>query len=72
MKKLLLCAVTSAFFLVSPAQDDASVPEPEFMNQVFLLKDQKLMSLEKSDAQLKSKSELGGMGGMKHSLYPFP
>jgi hypothetical protein len=65
MKKLFLCAITLAFLLVSRAQDAAPVPEPEFINQVFLLKDQKLMSLEKADAQLKSKSKFGGMGGVK-------
>lgn len=68
MRKLLLCLFLSATILVSKAQDDASIPEPEFINQIFLLdKDRKLMSLEKTEAEIKTKSKIGGFGGMKQS-----
>ena len=53
---LCLCAQNSA----------DSIPEPEFMNQVFALSnDRKLITLEKKDAEYVSKMKAAGFGGSK-------
>ena len=66
MKKILftLIAVSACTYLY--AQDDNTIPEPEFMNQVYVLKvDKQLQPLEKVQAELKTKNKVIAMGNVK-------
>src|SRR5687768_15511065 len=66
MNKIILTVFLAAGNLVLNAQKAAdSIPEPEFMNQVFAWgKEHKLISLEKKDAEIVTKNKTG-IGGMK-------
>jgi hypothetical protein len=60
MKRIFLLGVLTMAGAVLVAQD-ASVPDPEFINQVYFLdKDHKLQDLEKTQAELKTKSGIAG------------
>ena len=57
-----------AFMLVvsyqSLSQDNKAAVVPEFMNQLYYVADSnKLSDLEKTEAEMKSKTKLGGFGG---------
>jgi hypothetical protein len=67
MRKIILSLILSTGCLLLKAQVAAdSIPEPEFINQVFVLgKDYKLRDLEKKDAEVVNKSKVAGMGGGK-------
>lgn len=66
MFKLILAIFLTAGTLLLKAQNATdSIPEPEFMNQVFAWgKEHKLISLEKKDAEIVTKNKTG-IGGMK-------
>lgn len=67
MRTILLAGVFATRTLLVNAQNTAdSIPEPEFVNQVYALgKDHKLISLEKQDAEYVSKMKVAGFGGSK-------
>src|SRR5688572_18897132 len=67
MRNILLAVFLVVGTLVLNAQNTSdSIPEPEFMNQVFAWgKDKKLISLEKKDAEYVSKTKAAGFGGSK-------
>jgi hypothetical protein len=67
MRNIILAVFLAAGTLLVNAQSAAdSIPEPEFMNQVFAVgKDHKLISLEQKDAAYVSKSKVAGFGGSK-------
>ena len=67
MKHIILSVFLAAGTLLLNAQNTSdSIPEPEFMNQVFALgKDHKLIDLEKKDAEIVTKNKMGGIGGAK-------
>jgi hypothetical protein len=67
MKIILLTVFLVVGTLLMNAQNATdSIPEPEFMNQVFAWgKDKKLISLEKKDAEYVSKTKAAGFGGSK-------
>ena len=67
MRNIILTVFLAAGTLLLKAQNAAdSIPEPEFMNQVFALgKEHKLISLEKTDAEYVSKTKVAGFGGSK-------
>jgi hypothetical protein len=67
MRTIFLTAVFIAGVLLLNAQNPTdSIPEPEFMNQVFALgRDHKLITLEKKDAEYVSKMKAAGFGGSK-------
>jgi hypothetical protein len=57
--------ITGALLLHAQNSAD-SIPEPEFMNQIFAVgKDHKLINLEKKDAEYVSKMKAAGFGGSK-------
>jgi hypothetical protein len=60
MKRIVFLAMSTMAGSLLMAQD-AAVPEPEFINQVYFLnKDHKLQDLEKTQAELKTKSGIAG------------
>jgi len=62
---MTIVLITGALFLNAQNGTD-SIPDPEFMNQVFALgKDHKLINLEKKDAEYVSKMKAAGFGGSK-------
>lgn len=67
MRNILLTVFLAAGTLLLNAQNATdSIPEPEFMNQVFAWgNDHKLTSLEKKDAEYVSKTKAAGFGGSK-------
>ena len=67
MKNIILTVFLVAGTLLLNAQNAAdSIPEPEFMNQVFAWgKEHKLIGLEKTDAEYVSKTKAAGFGGSK-------
>ena len=67
MRNIILTFFLAAGTLLLNAQNATdSIPEPEYMNQVFAWgKEHKLMNLEKKDAEIVTKSKVGGIGGAK-------
>ena len=67
MRNIILTVFLSAGTLLLNAQSIGdSIPEPEYMNQVFAVgKDHKLINLEKKDAEIVTKTKAGGIGGSK-------
>jgi hypothetical protein len=67
MRNIILTVFLAAGTLLLNAQNAVdSIPDPEFMNQVFAWgKDHKLTSLEKKDAEYVSKTKAAGFGGSK-------
>lgn len=68
MKKKLLLSISVAFIACTVnAQDDKTkYPEPEFSNEVYLLKKENtftVMRLEKGSSKMDTKTKLGGMAG---------
>ena len=62
---LTVILITGTLFLQAQNNND-SIPEPEFMNQVFAVgQDHKLITLEKNEAAYVSKSKAAGFGGSK-------
>lgn len=65
MKQFILTVALATVTLLLAAQSSDSIPDPEFINQVFVWgKDHKLMPLEKKDAELVTKNKMG-IGGAK-------
>ena len=72
MKKKLLFSISVAFIAsTATAQDDKTkYPEPEFSNEVYLLKKEtpaSVMRLEKGSSKMETKTKLGGMAGMENA-----
>ena len=67
MKNIILTVFLSAgTFLLNAQIATDSIPDPEFMNQVFAVgKDHKLINLEKKEAEIVTKTKVGGIGGSK-------
>jgi hypothetical protein len=66
MNRIFFTVILSSFFLMVKAQESSDIPDPEFINQVYLLdKDKKLQKLEKKDAEITNKSKAIGMGGAR-------
>ena len=67
MRNIILTVFLSTGTLLLNAQStNDSIPEPEYMNQVFAVgKDHKLINLEKKDAEIVTKTKAGGIGGSK-------
>jgi hypothetical protein len=67
MKKISLLLAGAFILLVSDAQNKDSIPDPEFINQVYHYNKQekKLSPLEKTESEMKSKVKVMGVGGMK-------
>lgn len=65
IKITLAVFLTAGTLLLNAQKATDSIPEPEFMNQVFAWgREHKLISLEKKDAEIVTKNKTG-IGGMK-------
>lgn len=65
MKQFILTVAMATATLLLAAQSADSIPDPEFINQVFAWgKDHKLMPLEKKRAEIVTKNKMG-IGGAK-------
>ena len=64
MRNIILTVFLSTGTLLLNAQStNDSIPEPEYMNQVFAVgKDHKLINLEKKDAEIVTKTKVEGSG----------
>jgi len=71
MKKYFFIAfailIASPFSFAQP--DKTKYPEPEYSNEIYLLKkdSSKLCRLEKGSSKMKTKTKMGGMGGSESS-----
>jgi hypothetical protein len=68
--KLTICLIYMCCFIRVQAQEKttAPIPNPEYLNQVYYIGDSnKLLSLEKEKATMKTKTKLGGFGGSSSS-----
>jgi len=69
MKRASLFFCGSMIALLSSAQpDQTKYPEPEFSNEVYLLKkdSSKVIRLEKGASKMDTKTKMGGMAGMEN------
>ena len=69
MKKyLLFCSIAYLYVDAFAQTNNALYPEPEYSNEVYLLKkdSNKLIRLEKGSSKMNTKTKLGGMGGMEN------
>ena len=69
MKKYLLFITTIFYAGVASAQSDSKYPEPEFANEVYYLKKDKVFTavrLEKSNSKLETTTKAGGLGGFEN------
>ena len=63
-KSILYIAVLCMSCLQICAQENKTTVEPEFMNRLYYVADSnKLSDLEKTEAEMKSKTKMGGFGG---------
>ena len=69
MKKyLLFCSIASLYIDAFAQTNNVLYPEPEYSNEVYLLKkdSSKVMRLEKGSSKMNTKTKLGGMGGVEN------
>lgn len=69
MKKLFLFYLITYLYANTSAQTNNSLyPEPEYNNEVYLLKkdSNNVMRLEKGSSKMNTKTKLGGMGGVEN------
>ncbi|HEY0433899.1 MAG TPA: hypothetical protein VGC95_08505, partial [Chitinophagaceae bacterium] len=68
MKKQLLLILGLSVAVVSVAQ---TYPEPEFANEVYLLKkeDNTLLRLEKESSKMENKMKMAGFGGAEYGYF---
>ena len=69
MKKyFLFCSIAYLYVDAFAQTNNAMYPEPEYSNEVYLLKkdSNKVIRLEKGSSKMNTKTKLGGMGGMEN------
>ncbi len=68
MKKgILLSVLFSCFMLAFSQQEKTKYPEPEFANEIYLLKkDSTIVRLEKDASKMDTKVKMGGFGGAEN------